>query len=52
MPEAMGTTRADLGKLVPCDLAAVMDLLQHTAPLAVAAAVPTTQPVISAPNNP
>ncbi len=40
LPEAMCTALADRGEMLPSELAAAADLLQHTAPLPVAALAP------------
>jgi hypothetical protein len=54
LPEAIRTTLADRGEMLPCELVAAADLLQHTAPLHVAALAhpvlaPATPPVLSGP---
>jgi hypothetical protein len=54
LPEAIRTTLADRGEMLPGELAAAADLLQHTAPLPVAALAhpvlaPATPPVLSGP---
>jgi hypothetical protein len=48
LPKTMCTTLADRGELLPCEVAAAADLLQHTVPLPVAAVEPAAVPSPSA----